>query len=320
VLQVLDASPLAESRADKCRIWHNGNDGDSILIADLEYDESGDRLLATDWGSGVRLWNTENGQQISPIGRLDNSCRAMFSPDGQWIAATGVRDSNFVVEVWDADPPYNRCFVEKTTGETFALTFSADSRYLIVGAGTWIVYDCITWKRINKLEGHGGLSTDIATSSDGKYLVTTGCDGSVKIWDAKRLDEEQEGDVVCKGQGSAGYFVCVDFRPNSSYLAMGRYNGDIEILDVPSKPPVRMISGAHVNEVSGVSFSPNGKYLASSGTDRVVRIWDVETGDLVDMLIEHEEPVLSVAFSPDGKQVASGGYAGIIRIWTPKLK
>ena len=94
---------------------------------------------------------------------------------------------------------------------------------------------------------------------------------------------------------------------------------DIKILDVPSKQTVRMIRGAHVNEVSGVSFSPDGKYLASSGTDRVVRIWDVKTGDLIDMLIEHEEPVLSVAFSPDGKQVASGGYAGIIRIWTPKL-
>jgi len=319
VLQVLNASPLAESRTDTTQIYQNDNDGDSIAIADLEYDESGGRLVSTDWASGVRLWNAEDGQLISPIGRLDNSCRATFSPDSQWIAATGVRDGNFVVEVWEADPPYNRRFGEKTEGETFALTFSADSRYLIVGARTWIVYDCNTWKRISELEMQGGLSLSTATSSDGKYFASSCNDGSVKIWDAQRLDEEQDGDVVCEGQGSTGYFVHLDFRPNSSYLVMGMYNGDIKILDVPSKQTVRMIRGAHVNEVSGVSFSPDGKYLASSGTDRVVRIWDVKTGDLIDMLIEHEEPVLSVAFSPDGKQVASGGYAGIIRIWTPKL-
>jgi WD40 repeat protein len=81
--------------------------------------------------------------------------------------------------------------------------------------------------------------------------------------------------------------------------------------------------GKHVGVVRSVAYSPKGKFLASGGDDRTVRIWDSETGKAVATLRGHKATVNSVAFSPDGMLVAGGGDDRTVRIWdaetgTPK--
>lgn len=58
-----------------------------------------------------------------------------------------------------------------------------------------------------------------------------------------------------------------------------------------------------------VAFSPDGKSVLSGGLDRVVRLWDVESGRVVREFRGHTESIFSVAFSPDGRLAysTSGG-------------
>jgi WD40 repeat protein len=61
----------------------------------------------------------------------------------------------------------------------------------------------------------------------------------------------------------------------------------------------------HSWSVNSVTFSPDGKYLASSSYDKTVKLWWVESQKEVTTLQGHSSLVFSVAFSPDGKYLAS---------------
>ncbi|MBV8885687.1 MAG: WD40 repeat domain-containing protein, partial [Chroococcidiopsidaceae cyanobacterium CP_BM_RX_35] len=68
------------------------------------------------------------------------------------------------------------------------------------------------------------------------------------------------------------------------------------------------------DQVWGVEFSPDGTMLASASNDKTVKLWSAE-GKLLRTLRGHEDIVVAVSFSPDGKTLASSGYDGTIRIW-----
>ena len=58
--------------------------------------------------------------------------------------------------------------------------------------------------------------------------------------------------------------------------------------------------------VTSVAISPNGQFVAAGSLDTVVRIWDVNTAQLVERLRGHSDSAYSVAFTPDGKRLVSG--------------
>ncbi|KAF4316906.1 hypothetical protein BBO99_00008390 [Phytophthora kernoviae] len=74
-------------------------------------------------------------------------------------------------------------------------------------------------------------------------------------------------------------------------------------------------SGGPSDGVTSVALSPDGRLLAAASLDKVVRIWDTETSQLLDRLEGHSDSVYSIAFSPDGKNVISGSLDRNIMLW-----
>ncbi|MBQ5891983.1 MAG: TIR domain-containing protein, partial [Bacteroidales bacterium] len=71
----------------------------------------------------------------------------------------------------------------------------------------------------------------------------------------------------------------------------------------------------HSNYVNSVSWSPDGKYLASGSADNTVKIWDANNGECIRTLKGHLSSVMSVSWSPDGRYLASGSVDKSIVIW-----
>jgi len=71
----------------------------------------------------------------------------------------------------------------------------------------------------------------------------------------------------------------------------------------------------HAGSVQGVVYSPDGTRVCTSGEDRTVQVWDVQTGKLLLTLKGHIGSVVGLAYSPDGKHILSAAQDNTAILW-----
>jgi WD40 repeat protein len=79
--------------------------------------------------------------------------------------------------------------------------------------------------------------------------------------------------------------------------------------------PHRVFRG-HKGEAYGVAYSPDGRTIVSGGQDGTVRLWDVESGEMLSVLREHAACVNGVDFSPDGDTFVTASCDKTIKLWS----
>jgi WD40 repeat protein len=77
------------------------------------------------------------------------------------------------------------------------------------------------------------------------------------------------------------------------------------------------VFNGHTGRVWSVTYSPDGRQIASGSEGGTVWIWDLDSGES-HVLEGHTGRIRSIAYSPDGKQIASGAYDRTVRIWDLK--
>lgn len=115
------------------------------------------------------------------------------------------------------------------------------------------------------------------------------------------------------------------FSPDSRLLATGgvdrRGGGTIRIWTTSprgnSNQPIRTMEAATFPDyVKSVAFSPNGQILASGSiTSKVIRLWNVQTGEMIRTLQGHDGISNRIAFSPNGQILASASSDKTIKLW-----
>ncbi|MBI4648941.1 MAG: WD40 repeat domain-containing protein [Bacteroidia bacterium] len=79
--------------------------------------------------------------------------------------------------------------------------------------------------------------------------------------------------------------------------------------------PKQCLQLLHEKPVLSVEYSPDGKSVASVCTDKTIKIWDAETGKLLQTLNDMQEGEISISFSPNGKYLASGSWDSSVKLW-----
>jgi dynein assembly factor with WDR repeat domains 1 len=71
----------------------------------------------------------------------------------------------------------------------------------------------------------------------------------------------------------------------------------------------------HENEISKISFNPQGNKIITASSDKTCRLWSVDTGNDLQVLEGHEDEIFSCAFNYEGDTIITGSKDNTCRIW-----
>ncbi|RVE41320.1 hypothetical protein evm_014034 [Chilo suppressalis] len=104
--------------------------------------------------------------------------------------------------------------------------------------------------------------------------------------------------------------TCVQFHPNSNYVATGSSDRTVRLWDCSTGAQVRLMTG-HKSTIFTVAFSMCGRWLASGGASGELMVWDLSVGAVAATLPpSHTAPIHALAFSRDGTVLCSGNVLG----------
>jgi WD40 repeat protein len=263
----------------------------------------------------VRRWNAATGQPLSPFSEVRDYVYALaYSPDGQMLAV-GTGNHQGTIWLLDAATGKRLRTIVDPKGYVVSLAFSGDGRTLLCGQGkNTRLWDVATGKALQTLPGGSFDGRRVALSPDGQLIAGGGGDGpsrSIHLWQVatgKEVRTLQDPDVVD--------VYALAFSPDCKMLASGGFGRfiDIKLWDTATGNLLWKAKG-HQNWVSFLTFSPDGRTLASAGEDGVVRLWEAATGKERWHFGKHRYAARSGAFSRDGKLLATGSNDTTILIW-----
>lgn len=82
---------------------------------------------------------------------------------------------------------------------------------------------------------------------------------------------------------------------------------------VTPKKPIARLTG-HQKQVNHVSFSPDGRYLASAGFDNHVKLWEGKTGKFITTLRGHVAAVYRLSWSCDSRLLVSASKDSTLKV------
>jgi WD40 repeat protein len=156
--------------------------------------------------------------------------------------------------------------------------------------------------------GHKASVLSVTFTNDGKTLISSSRDHTIKVWDVAT------GDLKRTLTNHTADVYCTAFSHDGKIMASGSVDKKIILWDAATFEPIRTLEG-HTAAIREVAFSPDDKTLASGAEDKTFRLWDVATGQLKVTRTEHTGAVKGVVYYPDGKQIATAATDGTLRIW-----
>jgi WD40 repeat protein len=198
---------------------------DTIYSVAISPDE---KILATgSYDQKIKLWDVATGKELKTLSGHNGAVFGLaFRPDGKILAsASGDR----TVKLWDIAKGERCDTLTQSLKDVYTVAFNADGKKLFAGGvdsriRVWEISETAVEGSNPGLEAkfaHEGAILRLVMSSDGKLLLSSADDRTVKLWDAIELKEK----LLLEPQSDWG--TGLSFASNGTTIVVGRLDGSI---------------------------------------------------------------------------------------------
>ena len=248
-----------------------------------------------------------------------------YSPDGRVLASSG---DDALIHLWDPTTGKELKRLDGHKGPVWTIAFSPDGDRLASGGNdcTIRIWRVASGKEVRRLGPLQSDVTSIAFVRDGNHIFSGEQGGTVALWDIGRAVETRR----IRGPGMR--LSRIALASEGAILAVGSFDEPTTLYDVSSGRKMFQLADATPSPMPGrpgpargrqpvgacsLTFSPDGRMLATASTDGKVRIWETVSGNERSAVGGQRGITFAVAFSPDGKQIAGSPVMNLARpfIW-----
>jgi WD40 repeat protein len=258
------------------------------------------KKVASGSNDGVlRLWDVDTGKVIAKWtghkGKISSVC---WNRGGQVVS--GSYDDG-TVKVWDVESRKTTLAIETGLSGAGAVIYSPDTTMIATGghkkgSEEYIkIWDVKTGKLIANLKGHTNDVYCLAWTADGKTLISGSDDHSIRTWNTTTWQQI----AVLMGHTGPALIYDIAISPNGRILASASYDKTARLWNLENGQPIGSPL-QHTNAVKCVSFSADGKLLATGCDDNNAYTWNmsvaVEEAGLSDLLLKPNvspQPIIS---------------------------
>jgi WD40 repeat protein len=195
--------------------------GHSDSVFDAAFSPDGEVAATASADGSARLWNVETAKQVRALPQPPSTWRVVFSPNGRVLATSG---EDATVRLWD--PASGRLLRVLDAGQVGIVRFSPDGTLLLTAGDNsnlelWRVAD---GRPAGVLRGHRSQVLSAEFDADGRYVVTTALDNSVRVWEVATAKQLARLNFI----GSAHH---AEFDPRGRRILAAGDNGTAQLFD-----------------------------------------------------------------------------------------
>jgi WD40 repeat protein/serine/threonine protein kinase/predicted Zn-dependent protease len=297
------------------RQWHE----EGHLIKGLDFHPS-QNLLAVGGELNLTVYDLASGERVRWFNAFNNKAVGSLAVnrDGTRIAAGAVSHANSRpldnhVRVWNAVTGALDRLLQGHNADVSSVAFDpAEQRLATAGTdGSVFIWDIASAKVQTKWQGPAGKPT-LRFLGDGDRLVIWYPSGTAEIRATK------DGRVVRQVSGIAGNPNAGEqasaLAPGEQQLAVAGRDGAVHLLGLPELNLIETLTDGHRGAANLVAFSPDGRWLATVGDDRIVVLRDGRTFQKLMAFPPRVGPVSALAFDRHGNRLATAGGEQLITL------